>query len=369
MSGVVKPVTEAIAALEAARTTPVAPGAPCIPGAVGLLAVGADVLTIHATGFAVLYDDSGAALPEAARTPMAVDSVFDVASLTKLFTATVAMQQVEAGALDLDASVAGYLPEFGVGGKAGITVRQLLTHTSGLEWWLPLWRDGPTREERILAALTHPPATPPGARFVYSDVNLITAGVLLERLGGAPLDVLVRDGITVPLGMRDTGLRTQLEHVSWDRFVATEIEQDARRGLVRGAVHDENAWSLGGVAGHAGIFSTAADLLRFAQVFTGDDPRILSGDSVLAMTTDLNTGMDDDAHGIGFEIDQPRYMGELSGPRTIGHTGFTGTSLVADLSTGASAILLTNAVHPRRPPTSINTLRARWATGAARSLA
>lgn len=367
MSGAGRPVAKAIAALEAARVRPVAPGSPLIPGAVGILAVGDEVLATHVTGFAALYDDSAALLPVHARVPMRTDTVFDVASLTKLFTATVAMQQVEAGLLDLDAPVANYLPVFAAGGKAKISVRQLLTHTSGLEWWLPLWRDWPTRDGRIHAVLTHPPTTP-GGRFVYSDLNLITVGVLLEHLGGAALDVLVRDGITAPLGMRDTGFSTQLGHVAPDRFAATEIEDDAGRGMVRGEVHDENAWSLGGVSGHAGVFATATDLLRFAQVFTGDEPRILSTDSVIAMTRNSNPNLPDDSHGIGFEMDQPRYMGELSGPRTIGHTGFTGASLVADLASGATAILLTNAVHPHRATNSINALRAAWATGAARSL-
>lgn len=357
MSGVAKPVTDAIAALDAAA----------VPGAVGLFAVRGDVVAIHVTGYAVLYDARGALLPPDARVPMRPDTVFDLASLTKLFTATVAMQQVQAGLLDLDAPVASYLPEFAAGGKDAITVRQLLTHTSGLEWWLPLWRDWRDPGGRIRAALTNPPATPAG-EFVYSDLNLITLGVLLEQLGGAPLDVLVRDGITGPLGMSDTGFATQLGHVGIERFAATEIEEDTGRGLVRGQVHDENAWSLGGVAGHAGVFSTAADLLCFARVFTAGDPRILSETSVIEMTTNLNPGLLDNAHGLGFEIDQPRYMGELSGPRTIGHTGFTGTSLVADLERDAVALLLVNAVHPHRPDQSVNTLRAQWATGLARSL-
>lgn len=379
MSGAATPVAEAIAALEAARVAPVSPGAPLIPGAVGILAIGDEVLTSYATGSAVLYDDTAALLPVEERVPMRADTVFDVASLTKLFTATVAMQQVEAGLLELDAPVAQHLPVFAEGGKGAITVRQLLTHTSGLEWWLPLWRDWPNRDARIHAALTHPPAASPAEQFVYSDLNLIALGVLLEQLGGATLDVLVRDGVTAPLGMRDTGFITQLRHLPPARFAATEIEDDTGRGLVRGEVHDENAWSLEGVAGHAGVFSTGADLLRFAQVFTGDEPRILSADSVIAMTTNLNPDLLEDSHrgphrvgiephGIGFEIDQPRYMGELSGPRTIGHTGFTGTSLVADVASGETAILLTNAVHPHRPETSINALRAAWATGAARSL-
>jgi len=361
------PVDDAIAALEAARSTPVTPGGPLLAGAVGILAVGDDVLAIHVTGHAVLYDAAGALLPADARVPMHADTVFDLASLTKLFTATVAMQQVEAGLLDLDAPVAHYLPSFAAGGKVGISVRQLLTHTSGLEWWLPLWRDWRNRESRIRAALSNPPASAPGG-FVYSDLNLITLGVLLEQLGGTSLDVLVRDGITQPLGMSDTGFITQLGHLPAQRFAATEIQDDAGRGMVRGEVHDENAWSVGGIAGHAGIFSTAADLLRFVRVFTSADPRILSAHSVSQMTTDLNPDLPDDAHGLGFEIDQPRYMGALSGPRTIGHTGFTGTSVVADLERNAVAILLTNAVHPRRPETSINPLRAQWASALAGSL-
>ena len=357
MSGVGRPVADAIAALDAAA----------VPGAVGLLAVRGEVLVQHVTGSCVSYDAHGALLSPVDRVPMRTDTVFDLASLTKLFTATVAMQQVQADLLELNAPVASYLPDFATGGKSAITVRQLLTHTSGLEWWLPLWRDWPDRASRIRAALTNPPATPAG-QFVYSDLNLIVLGVLLERLGGAPLDVLVRDGITTPLGMPDTGFATQLGHVGLDRFAATEIEDDTGRGLVRGQVHDENAWSLDGVAGHAGVFSTAADLLRFARVFTSGDPRILSDASVIAMTTNLNPDLPEDAHGLGFEIDQPRYMGELSGPRTIGHTGFTGTSLVADVERDAVAILLTNAVHPHRPEQSINALRARWSTGLARSL-
>jgi len=357
VSGVGRPVADAIAALDAAA----------VPGAVGLLAVRGEVLVQHVTGSCVSYDAHGALLSPVDRVPMRTDTVFDLASLTKLFTATVAMQQVQADLLELNAPVASYLPDFATGGKSAITVRQLLTHTSGLEWWLPLWRDWPDRASRIRAALTNPPATPAG-QFVYSDLNLIVLGVLLERLGGAPLDVLVRDGITTPLGMPDTGFATQLGHVGLDRFAATEIEDDTGRGLVRGQVHDENAWSLDGVAGHAGVFSTAADLLRFARVFTSGDPRILSDASVIAMTTNLNPDLPEDAHGLGFEIDQPRYMGELSGPRTIGHTGFTGTSLVADVERDAVAILLTNAVHPHRPEQSINALRARWSTGLARSL-
>ncbi|RNI21709.1 serine hydrolase domain-containing protein [Flexivirga caeni] len=360
MSGAGRPVAEATAALDAAVGT-------IVPGAVGVFAVGDEVRTVHATGSAVLYDATGALLPPDDRVDMRADTVFDLASLTKLFTAAVAMQQVQAGRLDLDATVASYLPEFAAGGKELITVRQLLTHTSGLEWWLPLWRDWPDRASRIRAALTNPPATAAG-EFVYSDLNLITVGVLLETLGGKTLDVLVRDGITGPLGMADTGFVTQLGHVDPERFAATEISDDTGRGMIRGAVHDENAWSLGGVAGHAGVFSTGPDLVRFARVFTAGDERILSTDSVVAMTTNLNPDLPDDAHGIGFEIDQPRYMGELSGPRTIGHTGFTGTSLVSDLGRGATAILLTNAVHPHRPDQSINPLRARWATGLARSL-
>nr|WP_279671623.1 serine hydrolase domain-containing protein [Flexivirga meconopsidis] len=343
-----------------------------LPGVVGLMWADGRVIAEHVAGSAVLYDGSGARLPHSRRTPARVDTVFDVASLTKLFTATLALQQVEAGRLDLAAPVAHYLPRFAAHGKCDIRVVQLLTHTSGLEWWLPLWRDWPTREARVDAALTNPRATPTG-EFVYSDLNLIALGVLLEKVSGTPLDLLLRDRVTEPLGMRDTGYAPQLGQLDPGRFAATEIEDDAGRGLVRGEVHDENAWSLGGVAGHAGVFSTAADLLTFARVFLDggsvDGVRILSNDSVARMTTDLNPQLPGDAHGLGFEIDQPRYMGELSGPRTIGHTGFTGVSLVADLDRRAVAILLANAVHPHRGTAPTNAVRAAWATGLSRALA
>nr|WP_281358837.1 serine hydrolase domain-containing protein [Flexivirga aerilata] len=343
-----------------------------LPGVVGVMWADGRVIAEHVAGSAVLYDAAGALLPEPARSATRADTVFDVASLTKLCTATLALQQAEAGLLDLDAPVADYLPVFAAGGKQDITVAQLLTHTSGLESWLPLWRDWPTPRERIHAALTRPQASPAG-RFVYSDLNLITLGVLLENRCATPLDVLLRDHVTTPLGMSDTGYVTQLGHLDPERFAATEIEDDAGRGLVRGEVHDENSWSLGGVAGHAGVFSTAADLLQFARVFLGggevDGTRILSEESVVRMTTNLNGDLPDDAHGLGFEIDQPRYMGELSGPRTIGHTGFTGVSLVVDLDRSAVAILLSNAVHPRRGTAPTNAVRAAWATGLSRALA
>lgn len=363
---------EALTRLNVARTQPWGQGPSTLPGAVALAWSSDRLLAHEALGDALLYDERGGLLPAPQRAPMRLDTVFDIASLTKLFTAALALQQYQAGAFDLDQPVADHLPDFAAHGKGDITISELLTHTSGLQWWLPLWSDWSTPAERRAAVLASEPVGPRGGQFVYSDLNLITVGLLLEQVTGAPLDALLRRHLTEPLGLRDTGFITQLTHLEQDRFAATEIQDDAGRGLVRGQVHDENAWSLGGVSGHAGIFSTASDLLRFARcILNGgnlDGTAVLSEDSIARMTTDLNTDLPQDAHGLGFEIDQPRYMGELSGPRTVGHTGFTGTSLVIDTERAAVAILLSNAVHPRRPLTPINALRASWATGLARSL-
>ena len=370
MNGAASPVADAIRALEDARQRPVAPGAPLIAGAVGAMWAPTMAPVLHATGSAATFTGEGAGIPVAEQVPVTGDTIFDLASLTKLFTATLALCEVDAGKLDLAAPVAHYLPDFAAGGKSGVPVRELLTHTSGLQWWLPLWRDWPSQQARVAAVLGHPPGGPRGA-FDYSDLNLIALGVLLEKVTGTGLDVLLQERIAQPLGLGATGYASTLAGHRRDQFAATEIQHDTGRGLVQGSVHDENAWSLGGVAGHAGVFSTAPDLVTFLRSFLPEDPQVpqlLSTASRELMTYDHNHALPGDSHGLGFEIDQPRYMGELSGPSTVGHTGFTGTSVVLDLDRRAVAVLLTNAVHPQRGTAPINPLRAAWATGLARSL-
>jgi CubicO group peptidase (beta-lactamase class C family) len=269
------------------------------------------------------------------------------------------VQQVQAGTIDLDRTVASYIPAFAANGKQAVTVRQLLTHTSGFPAWLPLWSRYATPEQRIQAVYDAKPANPPGSTYLYSDLNMITAGKLVELATGKPLDQVVHDRITGPLGMRDTGYNPPASEL--DRIAATEYQTAPPRGMVRGSVHDENAWALGGVAGHAGVFSTADDLAVLAQTIINGGSygatRILSEDSVDSLLHDENTEFPGNSHGLGFELDQRWYMDALSGPETAGHTGYTGTSVVIDRASKSFVILLTNRVHPSRSWGSNNPAR------------
>ncbi|MFD1661271.1 serine hydrolase domain-containing protein [Streptomyces caeni] len=318
---------------------------PWAAGAVVIAGRGPVIAVEEAAGWAVRYTaydaetDRGVGLPPAARVPMTLDTPFDLASLTKLFTAVAAVQQLERGTLGIDARVGAYLPDFQAAAEHGITVRQLLTHTSGLQPELPLY-DCPSDAARIAALRAQVPVGEPGA-YCYSDLNPLILQHLLERLTGRTLDVLVRDGITRPLGMTATGFgpcpgaaATEDQRRPWAK---------ADRGMLRGVVHDENAWALGGVAGHAGLFSTARDLAVFCRTLLAGGSygpaRILGPDFVELMLT---------PPGLGFAVDQPWFMGELSGRGAAGHTGFTGTSLVLDPATDTFLVLLANTVHPRR---------------------
>lgn len=345
---------------------------PLYSGAVSLLAHDGVVVNRHAVGYAVQYaDGAGTKLPEDQRVPMRTDTIFDMASVSKLFTSIVVMQLVEAGEVDTDEPVATYLPEFGVNGKESITVGQLLTHTSGLVAWLPLWSAYPDIPSRIKAVMDVAPRTTPGTNYEYSDLNLITLGELVERVTGKKLDKVVADRITKPLGMVDTGYNPPASKL--DRIAATEFQTAAGRGMIRGSVHDENAWSLGGVAGHAGVFSTAGDMAVLAQTIlnggTYRGKRILRPQTVTAMLANHNEAFPGRDHGFGFELNQMWYMGGLSGPRTAGHTGFTGTDVVIDPASRSFAILLTNRVHPSRSWGSINIARETLCSGLARALA
>ncbi|MFB7513431.1 serine hydrolase [Streptomyces sp. NPDC056144] len=344
---------------EAERFLGPSPTHPWYAGAV-LLAGRGDTVALHrAIGWAVryaAYDEAtgtGVELPPERWVPMTEDTVFDLASVSKLFTAILAVQQIERGTLDLDARVTAYLPEFGGGGKREVTVRQLLTHTSGFRAWIPLY-EAPTREGKLRLLWEEVPAHTPGTAYLYSDLNLFALQLILEEITARGLDTLLHDEITAPLGMHRTRFRPPL---SWRP--ETAATEDARppwsgldRGMVRGEVHDENAHGLGGVAGHAGVFSRAWDLAILARTLLDGGAhgtaRILSPASVDLMFTDFNTAFPGDAHGLGFELDQRWYMGALATPRSAGHTGFTGTSLVVDPTTDTFLIVLGNSVHPVR---------------------
>jgi CubicO group peptidase (beta-lactamase class C family) len=332
------------------------PTFPMYPGAVVLAARDGVIVKHEAMGHAVRYASydpatrRGEELPREDWVPTRYDTIYDMASVTKLFTSIVVMQQVERGRIKVDAPVTDYIPEFAAEGKGNVTVRHLLTHTSGLPAWLPLYRDYPTPEERYQAVWAVKPQAAPDTRYVYSDLNLIALGKIVEKVSGMPLDQVVSTGITGPLRMTDTGFNPpESKH---DRVAATEWMPALDRGMIRGTVHDENAWSFGGVAGHAGIFSTAGDLATLAQALLNGGRygrvRLLSEDSVRSMLTNYNTAFPDNSHGLGFELNQFWYMGAISSPVTAGHTGFTGTSMVIDPLSRSFIILMANRVHPTR---------------------
>ncbi|NJC72686.1 serine hydrolase [Planosporangium thailandense] len=339
------------------------PDHPTYAGATVLAARDGVVVARAAAGKAVRYSAvggppgrAGVELPPDRQIPARPDTIFDLASVSKLFTAVVVMQQVERGRIDLDTPVAHYLPEFAAGGKARVTVRMLLTHTGGLPADLSLWSDYPDPPSRLAAALAVPlmPGAVPGGQYLYSDLGLIALGELVHRVTGQRLDAAVRTGITEPLSMVDTGYNPPAAKRA--RIAATEYEPYAGRGMVWGQVHDENAWSLGGVAGHAGVFSTVDDLAIFCQMLLNGGEyaghRILRESTVRAMLVNYNARLEtsdpESRRGLGFELDKHWYMDGLASPVTFGHTGFTGTSLVIDPLAHSFVILLTNRVHPDR---------------------
>ncbi|WP_433219339.1 serine hydrolase domain-containing protein [Dactylosporangium sp. CS-047395] len=316
------------------QPTPENPHHPLYPGAVAFAAVDGRVAAHFAVGDAVRYAADKSELPAAERVTARPDTIYDLVSLTKMFTAVLALRLVERGRLDLDAPAARYLPFFDT--KPGITVRMLFTHTSGLSKDTPL--SGTTPEERLASVLRQPPVAAPGTGFLYADQNFIALGAIVTGLTGDSLDTLVRRDIAAPLGMPDTGYLPPPTLLP--RIAATE------HGL-RGTVHDPAAAGLGGAAGHAGIFSTAADLAQFARALLDGGGPLLRPSTVDQLRTDNNARFGPAAaHGLGFDIDQSWYMGRLAGHGAFGHTGFTGTSLLVDPHRKLILVLLTNRVHP-----------------------
>jgi CubicO group peptidase (beta-lactamase class C family) len=329
-----------------------------VPGAVLAAGVGtADPVLLHVAGHAER--------DALATRPMTADTVFDLASLTKVVaTLPIVLWLAGRGDVDLDQPVHRYLPRFaGAGGAGGAgkdtaTVRQLLLHTSGLPGVRRYYQHLHDRSEILAAALTEPLVAPPGAVFSYSDVGFINLGELATAVTGRGLDELVRDVVCGPLGMTAT---RYLPPEGWaGRIAATEIIAGVAKV---GVVHDENAEILGGVAGHAGLFGTAADLARYAAVWAGaseDGALLLEGDGrrrgplwgMRAEALRCQTEQPDARRGLGWGLRRDRYdnMGDGWPDSGAGHTGFTGTSLSVDPRSGLWAVLLTNAVHFGRGP-------------------
>ncbi|MEU6024444.1 serine hydrolase domain-containing protein [Micromonospora sp. NPDC047134] len=343
------------------KPTSANPNHPAYAGAVAYVQVDGKLLARAAVGKALRYDAGPVLLPESKQVAMRHDSIFDTASLTKVFTAILTLQQVDAGRIALDAPVVDYLPGFTGAGKNKITVAMLLAHTSGLPvgakvTGLP---DDAARRAAVLATPLIKGATP-GTVFRYSSVGLMVAAQLVENLTGQRLDKALKSGITGPLGLHDTGFNPKTWLSNTDqaaRLVATDARSS--RGLLRGIVHDDVANHLGGIAGHAGIFSTAADLTVIGQLLlnggTYRGTRILSEALTQRMLTNVNAGLPAvDAerpnrtsdHGLGVVLNQPWFMGRLATKGTFGHTGFTGTSLLVHPGRRLVLVLLTNRAHP-----------------------
>jgi uncharacterized protein YbbC (DUF1343 family)/CubicO group peptidase (beta-lactamase class C family) len=282
---------------------------------------------------------------------------------------------VERGLVRLGDPVSRYIPEFGEMGKKNITVEQLLTHRSGLipDNDIKDYEQGP--EEAMLNIWKLAPLAEPGSKFIYSDVNYIVLAELVKRLGGKPIDQFAAENIFRALGMKDTGYKPDASLIS--RIAPTEKRGDK---WMRGEVHDPRAYLLGGVAGHAGLFSTADDLAIFCRMILNlgefNGARILSPMGVARMTESRSTGgnaVDGMARGIGWDIftGYSANRGDLFPIGSVGHTGFTGTSLWLDPSSDTFVVFLSNRVHPRldpKKPADVNSLRGRVASVVAASV-
>ena len=321
-----------------------------IPGAVLLVGRGDQVLYQKAYGMRSL-------VPQVE--PMTLDTVFDMASVTKVVaTTTSVMMLVEDGKIRLNDRVATFIPDFGRHGKGDITIRHLLTHVSGLRPDLDLsddsWRSS---EEAIRRACEEVPTSAPGERLVYSDINFFLLAEIVSRVAGMPFERFVQERLAVPLGMRDTMFNPPASLKP--RIAPTEMCtpygwpcEGPNQVMLRGIVHDPTARRMGGVAGHAGLFSTAADLARYCRMVLGGGAlgttRILSPLTVLKMTSPATPAGMANVRALGWDLDSSysSNRGELFPVGSFGHTGWTGTSVWMDPLTKTYVILLSNRVHP-----------------------
>jgi uncharacterized protein YbbC (DUF1343 family)/CubicO group peptidase (beta-lactamase class C family) len=328
-----------------------------IPG--GVLLVGHRGRIVYRRAF-------GSRSLEPLKEAMTVDTIFDMASLTKcVATTTSVMKLVQEGRVRLNDTVAAYLPQFAQNGKQDITIRELLTHYSGLAPDLDLQAPWAGQETAFALAMAQKPVNPTGSRFVYSDINFEVLGFLVEKVSGESLADFTLKNVFAPLAMKHTRF---LPPGEWRAGIAP-TEYDEQHSMLRGVVHDPTARRMGGVAGHAGLFSTADDLSLFAQDLLSGFT-VLSAASVEKMSTPETAANAASVRGFGWDIDSPfaSNRGELLPVGSFGHTGFTGTSLWIDPVTGTYIILLTNAVHPHVGK-SVVSLRSRVATAVVDGLA
>jgi serine-type D-Ala-D-Ala carboxypeptidase len=332
-------------------------------GAVALIARDGQIVMYRATGWAVRE-------PAGQRAPMGEDTIFDLASLTKVTATTpLILQLVEEGVFTLDTPARDLLSIFREEDVSPeITVRRLMSHSAGLVAWLPVFVEAVGPEAYLRGIAREPLAYPPGERVVYSDPSFITLGEIVREVSGTRLDRYARDRVFAPLDMVDTRYLPTAGHRL--RIAGTELgnafEEEKvpgrepagaawRSGPIRGEVHDGNAWyGLGGVAGHAGVFGTAADLFRYGQMWLNGGElggqRILPEELVREATRE-QVLFEGERRGLGWRLAPGDWAGSEDagrgiGPRGYGHTGFTGTSLWVDPDTGLVIVLLSNRVHP-----------------------
>ncbi|PFH47420.1 hypothetical protein AMATHDRAFT_6762 [Amanita thiersii Skay4041] len=344
---------------------------PLYPGATVIVGHDNTIVSHFAVGYTSKYSHSnGTELPVDQWVQAATDTIWDMASLTKMFTTITGLQQLERGNIALDATVASYIPEFAnQKGKEDITILMLFTHTSGFDADpVPdLWSGYPTYDERKQAIIQQNIINTPGNKYLYSDLNYMVLQFVLEAVTSRPLDQLLQEDFTGPLGMNDTFFNRGNADIR-DRIAPTEFEIEVqgpnepdRPQPVWGTVHDENAWSLDGVSGHAGVFSTSMDLAIFCQMIlnngTYNSVQILKPETVDLIFHNFNTRFPGDAHGLGFELNQFYWSGAMQSLQTAGHTGYTGTSMAIDRSSNTFFVLLTNRVHPSRSWSNINIVR------------
>lgn len=314
------------------------------PGAVVFAACGNAVLHDAAYG-STMYADAGTR-------PVLPSTIYDIASLTKVFTATAALILADARVLSIDAPISYYLPSVRA---HGVTLHHLLTHTSGLDLRLSVLRERGAAglREAVYAA---PPIHPPGSVVAYTNINSLLLGDIVALGFGASLDIAIAELIGTPLGLTATCFNPPV--TLRDRIAPTEWDHTWRGGLVHGHVHDESAYALGGVAGHAGLFSTAADLARFMRLWLSGGA--WNGRQILREATVAEALRDHTAHlrtpggltlysGLGWMLDRPTVMG--AAPRgSFGHTGFTGPVMLGVPNADLLLVLLSNRVYPQRTP-------------------
>ena len=321
------------------------------PGAVFLIARSGVIVMHRAYGRAVSVIED--------QRPMTPDTIFDLGSITKpVATATSAMILLERGRLMLRDPVSRYIPEYAGNGRDDVTIHNLLTHTSGLPAWKPLYERCRSREDFLRQICNMELEHPPGSKVVYSCLGFMLLTFIIERVVGESLASYSKRMIFKPLGMEDTQFNPPKS--LRDRIAATELCSWRKRLLI-GEVHDENAFAMGGVSGNAGLFSTAKDLAIFSQMLLnmGDygGRRILSPLTVRLMTRNHTKGLNE-PRGLGWAlISEGSSAGELLSQSTFGHTGFPGCSLWIDPEEELMIILLTNRVHPSRENEAIHRIR------------